>query len=318
MVLGIDISKRKMDVALLKDGKPFDKVFDNDAEGIAKLVQWLAYRKAGKVHACLEATGTYGEAVAEALVEAGHTVSIVNPSRIKGFAQSALSRTKTDRQDARLIAQFCLAWAPEAWIPPAAEVKELREMIRCLHNLEDMLQMEKNRLEAGVSSPEVQQILERNIAHLEAQIEELERLIEDHIDKHPKLKDQRDLLTTIKGVGEKTANTFLAEIGTVSNFRTAKEVAAYCGLNVQERTSGSSVRGRSRLSKTGNAHLRKALYFPAVVAKTWNPAIRALAKRMEARGKTNMAIIGAAMRKLVHQMFGVLKTRTSFNSALNV
>lgn len=247
-VLGIDISKRKMDVALVMGTKTYDKVFDNTAAGVAKLVDWLSYRKAGLVHACLEATGTYGEDVAQALVNAGHTVSVVNPARIKGFAQSALSRTKTDRQDARLIAQFCQALKPEPWSAPSTETKELREMIRCLNNLEGMWQMEHNRLESGVSSAEVTKILEGNLTHLATQIKQLESLIEDHFDKHPKLKQQRDLLTTIKGVADKTANAFLAEIGDIGNFRSAREIAAYCGLNTRERTSGSSVRGKPCIS----------------------------------------------------------------------
>lgn len=317
-VLGIDISKKKMDVALVVGAKTLDKVFDNTPKGVSDLIKWLNYRKIDKVHACLEATGTYGEEVAVALADAGHTVSVMNPARIWAFGQSLGARTKTDRVDARIIAQFCQTMVPEPWIAPSAEVRELREMVRCLGNLNEMLQMERNRLDAGVTSSEVTQILERNIAHLEAQIAQLERLIEDHIDKHPGLKEQRDLLVTIKGVGHKTANAFLAEIGEVSNFDSAREVAAYCGLSVREYVSGATVRGKARLSKVGNARLRAALYFPAVVAMTWNPAIHALAGRMRDRGKAKMAIVGAAMRKLLHQMFGVLKTRTPFNPTLNV
>lgn len=317
-VLGIDISKKTMNVALVVGTKTLDKVFSNDAAGAAALIQWLTYRKVDKVHACMEATGTYAEHVAEALADAGHVVSVENPARIWAFGQSAGARTKTDREDARIIAQYCQAMSPAPWTAPSPEFRKLREMIRCLGNLNETRQMELNRLEAGVSSREVTRILEGNIAHLEAQIAELERLIDDHIDHHPDLKKQRDLLVTIKGVGEKTANAFLAELGEVSNFKSAREVAAYFGLSVREHSSGTSVRGKSRLSKQGNARLRAALYFPAIVAMMWNPAIRALAERMAARGKSKMAIIGAAMRKLVHQMFGVLKHGTVFNPALNL
>ena len=111
-VLGIDIAKQKFDVALLADGKIKNKTCRNSTEGFEVLKMWLEKQGIQKVHACLEATGNYGEDLAIYLHEAGHTVSIVNPARIKGFAQSELVRTKTDKLDAGVIARFCLAMKP--------------------------------------------------------------------------------------------------------------------------------------------------------------------------------------------------------------
>ena len=145
-VLGIDVAKLKIEVALLVDGKVKNKSFKNTMEGFEALALWLRKLGTPQVQACLEATGNYGEDLAIYLHEAGHSVSIVNPARIKGFAQSELIRTKTDKIDAGIIARFCLAMRPETWIPPSPEVRLLRALVRRADSLIDMLTQEKNRL----------------------------------------------------------------------------------------------------------------------------------------------------------------------------
>jgi transposase len=137
-VLGIDIAKQKFDVALLIDGKTKHKVCKNSAEGFEILSLWLEKQKPQKVHACMEATGNYGEDLAIYLHDAGHIVSIVNPARIKGFAQSELIRTKTDKLDAALIARFCLAMKPGPWSPPSPEIRSLRALVRRVDSLIDI------------------------------------------------------------------------------------------------------------------------------------------------------------------------------------
>ena len=115
-VVGIDVSKAKLDVALRRpDGKLRSKVVENSPSGFVALTAWLGTHGVTQVHACLEATGTYWEAVAEYLVDAGHTVSVVNPAQIKAFGSAGLVRTKTDRVDAKLIAAFCVALQPPPW-----------------------------------------------------------------------------------------------------------------------------------------------------------------------------------------------------------
>ena len=151
-VLGIDIAKQKFDVALLLDGKTKHKSCKNSAEGFETLMLWLEKQGIQKVHACLEATGNYGEDLAIYLHEAGHTVSIVNPARIKGFAQSELIRTKTDKIDAGIIARFCLAMKPEPWIPPSPEIRSLRALVRRVDSLIDMRSQEKNRISTAHES----------------------------------------------------------------------------------------------------------------------------------------------------------------------
>src|SRR5215212_7872305 len=150
--LGIDIAKLKFDACLLRaDGKLRHKVFANTAEGFAQFAGWLTRQGAPSVHACMEATGTYGEALALFLHAAGHAVGVVNPAAVKAFAQSRLSRTKTDKVDAELIARFCLAQRPSAWSPPAPEVRELQALARRLESLVEMRVAEENRLTSDIT-----------------------------------------------------------------------------------------------------------------------------------------------------------------------
>jgi transposase len=312
--LGLDIAKLKFNACLVRaDGKLRHRVFPNNPTGFAQLCDWLARQGVERVHACLEATGAYGDSLAAYLHEAGHTVSIVNPAAIKAYAQSHLSRTKTDRVDAALIAGFCAERKPPQWHPPAREVRELQALVRRLESLTEMRTMEENRLSSGITVEAVRASVEEVLAYLSEQIKKTESLIRDHINRHPGLKQQSELLDSIPGIGETTAAVLLAEVPDTSQYRSARQVAAFAGLVPRERQSGSSVRGRVRLSKIGNARLRKALYFPAVTALRCSPFFQQWAEGLRQRGKSKMAVIGAAMRKLVHLAYGVLKTGKPFD-----
>jgi transposase len=312
--LGLDISKLKFNACLVREGgKLRHRAFPNNPEGFGQLSAWLKQHGAERVHACLEATGTYGDSLAAYLHDAGHAVSLVNPAAIKAYARSRLSRTKTDRVDAALIAGFCSERRPPAWVPPAPELRELQALVRRLESLVEMRVMEENRLSSGVTVEAVRESVEEVIAYLTEQIRRTEALIRGHIDRHPGLRRRRELLDSIPGVGETTAAALLAEVPDIKEYRSARQVAAFAGLVPRERQSGSSVRGRVRLSKIGNARLRKALYFPAVTALRCSPFFQAWAAGLLKRGKSKMAVIGAVMRKLVHLAYGVLKTGQPFD-----
>jgi len=312
--LGIDIAKLKFNACLIKhDGKLKHKVFPNTSSGFEQLTDWLSRQGVSTVRACLEATGTYSEPLALFLAGAGHTVSLVNPAAVKAFAQSRLSRTKTDRVDAELIARFCLAQEPPAWNPPAVEVRELQALVRRLDSLVEMRVMEENRLSAGVTVDSVRRSVEEHLAHLNEQIKRTQELIRNHINSHPRLKQRSELLDSIPGIGEATAALLLSEITDIKQYRSARQVAAYAGLVPRERQSGSSVRGRTRLSKIGNARLRRALYFPAITALRCSPFFQAWAEGLRQRGKCKMSVICAVMRKLVHLAYGVLKSEKPFD-----
>jgi transposase len=311
--VGIDVSKANLDVVLLRLTDSQHTQVPNTKAGCRTLENFLKKRCPDKAHVCLEATGLYGDAVAEFLSERGYGVSVVNPARIKAYGDSQLKRNKTDRSDAALIADFCRTQQPDAWQPLAPEVKDLRAMLRHLDDLQAMRQQEANRLQAGEQSAPVLAQLEQHLAFLDAQIAQIKRQIDDHFDHHPPLKHQRDLLTSIKGIGDLTAGRLLAELRDVHAFDNARQVAAFVGVTPRQHQSGSSIHRPSRMSKQGNAALRAALYMPAVVAQRWNPRVRALAQRLEARGHCKMSIIVAAMHKLLHLAFGVLKSGQPFD-----
>jgi transposase len=311
--LGIDIAKIKFDVALLgPDGKVRSKVFPNTPGGHTALLAWATRYHAGPIHACLEATGRYGEAVADALADGGHTVSVVNPAAIEAFGRSRLTRTKTDRTDARLIAQFCAAQRPLPWVPLPPEVRELQAFVRRLDALEGMRQQERNRLAAEPPSAAVRASIQHVIDTLDDEMATLKTRIHDHFDRHPPLRQQRDLLTSIPGIGAATAAILLAEFGAIGRFSQARACAAFAGVVPREGRSGTSVHRRPVMCKLGASAIRKALFFPALAALRHNPVAIALRDRLRTRGKHRMVIVGAVMRKLIHLAFGVLKTGQPF------
>jgi len=318
--LGIDISKATFDAWLIGGQEPQGGKFSNDAKGFGKLGRWLKKRTAGEAHACMEATGRYWEELALFLTDEGYAVSVVNPKLIKRHAEAVMQRNKTDKQDARTIADYCLKQQPDLWEPPSPAYRQLKEMARHLKALKDDRQRERNRLKSGLTVPDVRAAIEKHIAFLEEQIDDLEQQIADHIDQHPQLKADKALLESIPGVGAVVAATFLAEIPDVSLFAQADQVAAFAGLTPSEHHSGSSIHKPGKLLKWGNRHLRAVLYMPALTAHLWNPIIANLKQRLEERGKSKMTVIVACMRKLLHLCYGVLKTRKPFdpNHVFNV
>lgn len=312
--LGIDVSKAKLDCALLDicTHKRKSKSVENSAAGVAALLAWLA--KFGisveSVHVVMEPTGVYHEAAALALSDAGVTVSLVNPLHLRRYAESLGTLSKNDATDAAVLARFGKERQPEPWQPPSASVRQLQALLARRDAVATDLQREQNRLDQALLSKAPKPVLDsiyHSFDHLEDQLRQLQKAIAKHIDDDPDLRDKRALLLTIPGVGDRVASRFTALLGD-PRFESAEQLANYLGLVPVEWQSGSSVRMPARLSKSGPAHIRALLYMPAVVAKQHNPHVKALYERLLARGKSKMAAIGAAMRKLVHLCFGVIRT----------
>lgn len=315
-ILGIDVAKAKLDLALrLPNGKFRSKVIDNTPAGFIHLATWLASHHGDAVHVCMEATGVYWEAVAESLADAGHTVSVVNPAQIKAFGTAQLVRTKTDRVDARLIADFCASQSPAPWQAPSPAIRALRDLVARRNALDAMRTQEHNRL--LVAHDTVKPGIAEHLTYLEAAIDEIDAAIRRRIDDDPGLKDQYALLDSVPGLGKKTIPALLSHYGGEPRFARTREAVAYAGLDPRQHESGSSVRGKTRLSKVGHASLRKALYMPAMVVMTKTAWGKAFRDRLAANGKSPMLIIGALMRKLIHIAFGVLKSGKPFNPALH-
>lgn len=313
VVLGIDVSKEHLDVALRQGDAAWQARFKNSKAGYAQLEKWAAEQHAGSLHACLEATGQYGDGIAEYLYEKEHLVSVTNPARIKYYGESKLHRNKTDKADAYLIAEFCLKEKPPCWKPLSPEMKHLRSLERRLNDLQTNCQQERNRLKSGERDPWVLANIQKHIEYLENCIDDTKNGIKRYIDQNPDLKAQKKLLTSIPGIGDITAARLLAEIGDITAFDSAPQLAAYAGLNPKGFQSGSSVHKKSKISKQGRAELRQALYMPALVALKWNPVVKSLRGRLDGKRLHKKAIIAAAMKKLLHLVYGVLKHQTRFD-----
>jgi transposase len=310
--LGVDVSKKKLDCMLLKctNGKLKSKSLSNTKAGIEELIRWLAENKASEAHVIMEPTGVYHEPAALALTDAGLKLSLVNPAQLRQFAQGLGVKNKTDKADSTVLARYGNTLKPEAWQAPSKSARQLKALLARRDAVADDLQREQNRREAvefGISPEQVKQSVLQSIAFLQAELRRLEQMIKDHIDSDPDLRNKRELLETIPGVGTRVSSNLTA-LFAAKTFNTAEQLAAYLGLVPVQWESGSSVRGRPRLSKAGPSHLRKLLYMPAVVARQWNPHIKSFSDRLIAKGKTKMAVIGACMRKLAHLCFGVVHT----------
>ena len=312
-IIGIDVSKNKLDCAWPREeGKLKTKVFSNTIAGWKELIDW-SLKNTGleieQLHFVMEATGIYHEQLATSLYDAGAKISVVNPAQVKFYAQGHGVRTKNDKKDSVVLARYGLKESPKLWQPEAFEIRTLKALIARLDGLEKDLQREKNRQEKALISKAPEEVLislSQLIELLETEQQRLDNLIEEHINKHEKLKENKALLESIPGVGEVIATRMLMVIGS-RQFESASQCSAYLGLVPVQHESGSSIKGRSRLSKAGNPVIRAKLYMAAVVATRYNPDIKAQYERLTSKGKSKMSALGAAMRKLVQICFGVLK-----------
>lgn len=318
-VIGIDIGKSEFHAALLKqlDDKPKVKAFPNNADGHRELLEWIQEQGLSSAHVCLEATSTYGHAVATYLHSFGFRVSIVNPLRIKGFSQSQLTRTKNDRADAGLIARYCVLHSPSPWRPPSPQQARLQHKGRQWQAWAHLVGQERNRLET-MDDPFVVQLIELHIESLKQMQQQLLEAIEQDLQSMPALQADADLLQSIPGIGRQSAVLLIAELGDLRDFGSARQLAAFAGLTPQEHSSGTSVHGKTRLCKIGSPRLRFLLYMPALSSLRWNPPIQAMRMRLEAAGKAKMQVVGAAMHKLIRLAFGVVRSGLPFDPSIHL
>jgi transposase len=306
-VVGIDISKADFHACLIQGAQRTKKSFPNAASGYRQMRTWLRNRGCAKVHACMEATGAYWSGLATALHDAGILVSVVNPSRTAFFARSQLRRTKTDLADAEMIAEFCKTQGPDRWSPPPQEILELRGLLSYrAHLVNERVRLNQMASQIHVSK-ELHKLHLKQLKALEQSLAALNRQLHGLGKVHRSLKRQVEQLTQVSGIGELTALSIVAKLP-MERLRNAKAAAAYVGLAPSERQSGTSVRGKPRICKTGNGSLRRDMYMSAVVAMRRNEILRAFAQRLKERGKPGKVILVAIMRKLVVLAFSILRS----------
>lgn len=323
--LGIDVSKAKLDCALLRSnapGKRLDKSVANTPAGIKALLAWLDSKgcPAQAIHAVLEPTGVYHETATWLLHEAGCAVVLVNPARLRSYAGAIGVVSKNDQIDAALLARYGATEPLQPWQPPSEASRTLTALLARRDTLCADIQRDGNRLEkarCAMNTPKVVvNSINKTLKFLENELAALDAQIKRHIDDDPTLKNNDTLLRSIKGVGPRVAQRMNA-LFTSKSFKSAEAVAAFIGLNPVQHLSGSSVRGRSTLSKRGPSALRKLLYLPAVTATTCNPHVRAVYLRLLSRGACKMSALGAAMRKLAHLCYGVIHSGKPYDPTWN-
>jgi transposase len=256
--LGVDVAKNKLDVGLLnpENDQRRAKTVPNTPEGFTELRDGLIRQKVpdlGQVHLILEATGVYHEPVALWFFAAGASVSVVNPAQTKAFGQGLAVRTKTDARDSHVLARYGALVQPALWQPPTPEIRELHALIARLDAVEADLRREQNRQEKAEVVPRpapVTESLTQHIDFLKAEATRLQTALQDHIDRHPSLRQDRDLWLSIPAVGEKTAQRWVAVLRS-RPFQSADQATAFLGLVPIECQSGSSLHRRPRLSKAG-------------------------------------------------------------------
>jgi transposase len=311
ITVGVDIAKKKFDVALLMESKYKHKLFTNDEAGFEAFIAWLlTFNLLSRPLLCMEATGAYSQPLADFLVAKGYPVSVVNPAKVKAFAQSELSRAKTDKADAKLIARYALSMQPGLWTPPPPAIRRLQALTRRLEHLLEIQQMERNRLDTADES--ITASINSLLKTVEDEIKTIRQAINDLINDNPDLDNRRKLLESIPGIGSATIAHLLIALSSHQGFTNAKQVVAFAGLAPYLRESGPWS-GKTRIAKSGDPILRKALYMPALCAWKHNPVIHDFCERLKANGKNGKAIVCAAMRKLIHIAFGVLKSGKPFD-----
>jgi transposase len=269
------------------------------------------------LYARVVATGPYSDPPATALADAGRLVSVANPARVKAHAAAGGQGNKTDAADARAVAAFARDRNPPAWQPPAPEVRELQALVRRRDDLREMAAREKGRLDSPALTRAARKSVERAVKFLARQADRMPAEADALTAASPGLRADRDLLESIPGVGRQTASTVLAELPAVDRLPSAASAAAYAGLSPREFRSGASVRRRTRLSKAGNARLRKALFLPTQTAVRFNPLLKGFFGRLVAAGKPKMRAVGACMRKLVMLCYGGHSPRCRSRNSTN-
>lgn len=310
---GIDVSKDSLDVGLLDGAQREHATFANDTDGVVKVLRFLKKRRRKAVAVCLEATGHYGEGVADFRYQAGYRVRVVNPARLKGDAESQLTRNKTDKLDAYLMADFCRPQQPEPWSPPPPESRDLNALVRHLEALAKSRGQVANHLNAAPPRSTVANHLPAQLSLLAEPRHQTKQAIADPIDQHPDRRRQRDWRASIPGLGDLTAGKLLAERRAIAAFDTVGQLVAFAGLNPRQHPSGTAVHNASPISKGGRASRRAALYRPAIVANPHTPILAVFAARLQARGVTGLQLIGAVMRLLLPPCYGILKSGRPFD-----
>jgi transposase len=323
-VLGVDVAQKELVGSL---GRMYDdlsidiyafKVFKNNDAGILALLKWVKSLadKDVRVNFVMEATGVYHEKFAYYLDEKGYDVSIVLPNKISNYFRTLDIKTVTDKTCSEAIARFGLERKLDFWNRPKKVYKELKQLTRERDQIVEERVMVKNQLHAEQAEAEPNKNslkrLKTRIKFLNKQEQEIKNDIDFIINREEKLKQEIDCICSIPGIGKLTAVIVLAETNGFELIRNKKQLASYAGFDVKEKLSGTSVKGKPKISKRGNKHLRKAMYLPSLSSVKYNEAHKNLYIRIVSQNNIKMKALVAVQRKMLELIYIIFKTKTIY------
>ncbi len=311
--IGVDVSSDTLEVYKAHSDEHLSLA--NTADQIAVFVEGLDEES----QVVLEPTSTYHHVLLSELIARDISYTLINPRATAAYSRALNLRAKTDKVDAKMLADFASVHNLEPSNPPDQAQQQLKTLRRHLEWLDNEINAARNRLGAAKRSPwtpqPVIQSLERTIDQLKSEVMAVQEAIDNYLAQHQGLGDQINLMASIDGIGTKTAVMMLSEMPDVDQCKRAKDWVAFCGVNPQVRQSGKA--SFSRMSRMGNSRIRAKLYLPAITALRVNPLIKDLGNRLKAKGKSGKLIIVAAMNKLIRLCFGVLKSGRPFDLSMH-
>ena len=312
---GIDVSKKKLDVMLLAQEKFHYKVVENSNDGVIFLQEWIKSKleKDAFVHFCMEATNVYHELLAFTLLEnKNYKVSVVNPRIVKAFAKS-LVKTKNDKTDAKILAEFCKERNPKPFTPQTKERRELRDLSRLMDNLVELRIMQKVRLQT-FNTEAAARVVKATLNSIDNTIEETEEEIKYYYNTYPELHKEYELLNSIPSFGKRVSNVLISEIYKDEyGMYNSKRLTAFFGLEIREMESGSSVWSKPRITKFGNPRVRNMLYMAALVAIWHNTKMSEFYLRLVNKGKPKKLALIAVARKLLVVACAILNSQKPYD-----
>ncbi|HFC8115346.1 TPA: IS110-like element ISNgo3 family transposase [Neisseria meningitidis] len=309
-IIGLDISKDTIDATLHKTNGSIHYIkFKNNDDGLKQFRLWIKGNRIRKVYIGMEATGIYYEKAAD-MLSSYYTVYVINPLKIKDYGKSRFNRTKTDKADSNLIADY-IKRHQDTLIPyQIPKNKALQKLINLKNQLQQQQKQIKNRLHS-IEEDFIRNIHQDLIDTIQDKMEQVKIAISEQIKKQTDNNHYRNL-QTIPSIGKDTASVLYAQL-TEKHFKTANQFVSYAGLSPAIIQSGTSVRGRGRLSRYGNRRLKSTLYMPALCAYRFN-AFPKLINNLKKAGKPKMVIIVAIMRKLAKLAYYIVKTGQPYDA----
>ena len=324
--VGIDISKDDLKACImqcLENGKVRVKAsrsFKNTLSGYKSLISWVRSKTSKElpVSFSMEATGVYHEELSYYLHEQNYSVSILLANTVKAYLRSLNVKTKTDKSDAKCIAQMGIERNLKIWQPISSHMRHLKQLTRERGNIQKEKVALNNKLHAlnhsHLPSKDVIKLIKQRIKLLEKQLLQMNKKIENLVMKDDFLKERIEKICLLKGLGLTTVATIIAETNGFQHFTSKGQLVSYAGYDVVENQSGSSINGKTRISKKGNSRIRKALHFPALVTKKYEPVFEHVYDRIFERTKIKMKAFVAIQRKLLIMIYTLFKNNVAFDS----